>query len=226
MSQASEPKPGWRLRPVMLLPLVLFAGLAALFLARLELQTGPDVVPSVLIGKPAPDFALPALAGAGVPGLARADLDGHLTLVNIFASWCVPCRQEHPVLERIATDSRIRLVGIDYKDKPENALALLSDQGNPYAAIGVDERAHLHRLGRLWRAGDLSGRGRRHHRQEIYRPAHRRDGGQGPLAGNRQDAGQGRRHLTGGWRRPYRNSPPPETASPFRPPLKGNYHLD
>ena len=139
MSQASEPKPGWRLRPVMLLPLILFAGLAALFLSRLESHTGPDVVPSVLIGKPAPDFTLPALAGAGVPGLSRADLDGHLTLVNIFASWCVPCRQEHPVLERIAKDSRIRLVGIDYKDKPENALALLSDQGNPYAAIGVDE---------------------------------------------------------------------------------------
>ena len=139
MSQASEPKSGWRLRPVMLLPLILFAGLAALFLLRLESNTGPDIVPSVLIGKPAPDFALPALAGSGVPGLSRADLDGHLTLVNIFASWCVPCRQEHPVLERIAKDSRIRLVGIDYKDKPENALALLSDQGNPYAAIGVDE---------------------------------------------------------------------------------------
>ena len=139
MSQASEPKPGWRLRPVMLLPLILFAGLAALFLLRLESNTGPDIVPSVLIGKPAPDFSLPALAGSGVPGLSRADLNGHLTLVNIFASWCVPCRQEHPVLERIAKDSRIRLVGIDYKDKPENARALLNDQGNPYAAIGVDE---------------------------------------------------------------------------------------
>ncbi len=139
MSEAGEAKPRSGFRPVMLLPLVIFAGLAALFLLRLESNTGPDVVPSVLIGKPAPDFALPALAGAGVPGLSRADLDGHLTLVNIFASWCVPCREEHPVLERIAKDSRIRLVGIDYKDKPENALALLSDQGNPYAAIGTDE---------------------------------------------------------------------------------------
>ncbi len=138
MSEAGGPKPGWRLRPVMLLPLALFAGLAAIFLMRLESNTGPDIVPSVLIGKPAPDFALPALTGAGVPGLSRADLDGHLTLVNIFASWCVPCREEHPVLERIAKDKRIRLVGIDYKDKPENALALLNDQGNPYAAIGVD----------------------------------------------------------------------------------------
>ena len=142
MSQeASQPMParGRRFRPVMLLPLVLFAGLAAIFLMRLESHTGPDIVPSVLIGKPAPDFTLPALAGSGVPGLARADLDGRLTLVNIFASWCVPCRQEHPVLEKIAKDSRIRLVGIDYKDKPQNALALLNDMGNPYAAIGTDE---------------------------------------------------------------------------------------
>ncbi len=133
---ASAPRP--RFRPVMLLPLALFAGLAMIFLLRLESRDGPDVVPSVLIGKPAPDFSLPALAGSSVPGLSRADLDGHLTLVNIFASWCVPCRQEHPVLEMIAKDARIRLVGIDYKDKPENALALLNDQGNPYAAIGVD----------------------------------------------------------------------------------------
>lgn len=138
MSEAgSGQKP--RFRPVMLLPLVLFAGLAAIFLVRLKSTTGPDVVPSVLIGKPAPEFSLPALAGAGVPALSRADLAGRLTLVNIFASWCVPCRQEHPVLEKIAKDSRIRLVGIDYKDKPANALALLNELGNPYAAIGVDE---------------------------------------------------------------------------------------
>ena len=143
MSEAERPTPtpsgGWRLRPLMLLPLIVFVALAAIFLMRLDSSVGPDVVPSVLIGKPAPDFSLPALAGAGVPGLSRADLDGQPTLVNIFASWCVPCRQEHPVLERIAKDGRIRLVGIDYKDKPANALALLHDAGNPYAAIGTDE---------------------------------------------------------------------------------------
>ena len=139
MSEAGEAKPRSRLRPVLLLPLALFAGLAVIFLMRLESTTDPDAVPSVLIGKPAPDFTLPALDGAGVPGLARADLDGHLTLVNIFASWCVPCRQEHPVLEEIAKDSRIRLVGIDYKDKPQNVLTFLNEMGNPYAAIGVDE---------------------------------------------------------------------------------------
>ena len=134
-----ETRPRARFRPVMLVPLLLFAGLAAIFLMRLDSSVGPNVVPSVLIGKPAPKFVLPALAGSGVPGLSRADLDGRLTLVNIFASWCVPCRQEHPVLEEVAKDSRIRLVGIDYKDKPENALALLKEMGNPYAAIGVDE---------------------------------------------------------------------------------------
>ncbi len=139
MSEAGETKPRTRLRPVMLLPLALFAGLAGIFLMRLESTVSPDAVPSVLIGKPAPDFSLPALDGAGLPGLARADLAGHLTLVNIFASWCVPCRQEHPVLERLAKDSRIRLVGIDYKDKPENVLTFLNEMGNPYAAIGVDE---------------------------------------------------------------------------------------
>ncbi len=138
--EAGQPTSRPRFRPVMLVPLVLFIGLAAIFMMRLESHTGPDIVPSVLIGKPAPDFSLPALAGAGVPGLSRSDLNGQLTLVNIFASWCVPCREEHPVLERVAKDSRIRLVGIDYKDKPANALALLSDQGNPYAAIGVDEK--------------------------------------------------------------------------------------
>jgi cytochrome c biogenesis protein CcmG/thiol:disulfide interchange protein DsbE len=128
-----------RFRPVLLLPLVLFLGLAGVFLARLQSTTAPDAIPSVLIGKPAPEFSLPALAGAGVPGLSRADLLGHLTLVNIFASWCVPCREEHPVLKEIATDSRIRLVAINYKDKPQNALTFLSEMGNPYAAIGVDE---------------------------------------------------------------------------------------
>ena len=139
MSEADPATPRPRLRLVMFLPLAFFVGLAAIFLMRLESDTAPDVIPSVLVGKPAPDFALPALDGVGVPGLSRADLQGHLTLVNIFASWCVPCRQEHHVLEEVARDSRIRLVAINYKDKPQNAKAFLDQMGNPYAAIGVDQ---------------------------------------------------------------------------------------
>ena len=97
----------------------------------------------MLVGKAAPDFDLPPLAGltannAAVPGLKKADLLGHVTLVNIFASWCGPCRQEHPLLAELAKDTRVRLVGINYKDKPENARRFLDDLGNPYAAVGVD----------------------------------------------------------------------------------------
>jgi cytochrome c biogenesis protein CcmG/thiol:disulfide interchange protein DsbE len=83
-------------------------------------------------------FDLPPL-GEG-EGLKTADLSGKVTVVNVFASWCAPCRQEHPVLTELAKDPRIRLVAINYKDKPENAAAFLAALGNPYAAIGVDER--------------------------------------------------------------------------------------
>lgn len=138
---AVDRKPaGWRLKPIFLLPLVLFAVLAAIFLRQLDSGVDPSTVPSPLIGKPAPAFDLPPLAGAAVPGLKRADLDGNVTLVNVFASWCVPCRDEQPVLRRIAGDRRFRLVGIDYKDRPDNARRFLADFGNPYAAIGVDEK--------------------------------------------------------------------------------------
>jgi cytochrome c biogenesis protein CcmG/thiol:disulfide interchange protein DsbE len=137
---ASETQRPRRVRLVLLLPLGLFVFLAAVFLMRLESGVDPSAVPSVLIGKPAPAFALPALEGLGVPGLARADLEGKLTLVNIFASWCVPCRQEHPLLVELAKDRRIQIVGIDYKDTPENALRFLASLGNPYARVGVDRQ--------------------------------------------------------------------------------------
>ncbi len=137
-------RPAARRRTVLLLlPLIIFAGLAALFLVRLRSGVDPSLIPSVLIGKPAPDFDLPPLAGVAandqpVPGLKKADLLGHVSLVNIFGSWCGPCRQEHPQLLQLANDKRIRLVGIDQKDAPENARRFLEEFGNPYAAIGVD----------------------------------------------------------------------------------------
>lgn len=129
------PRP--KLRLALLVPLALFAALAAVFLLRLE-TGGDDAIPSALIGKTAPDFALPPLAGVDRPGLTHASLLGQVSLVNVFASWCGPCRQEHPQLTELAKDSRIRVVGINYKDAAANAAAFLGDLGNPYAAIGVD----------------------------------------------------------------------------------------
>jgi cytochrome c biogenesis protein CcmG/thiol:disulfide interchange protein DsbE len=135
-------RPRRRLRLPLLIPLALFLALAGVFLLRLY---GGDIseVPSALVGKPAPEFALPPLEGmttngAPVPGLARADLDGRITLLNVFASWCGPCRAEHPLLMELATDERIRVVAINYKDQPENARRFLGRLGNPFAAIGVD----------------------------------------------------------------------------------------
>ena len=126
-----------------LLPVVVFAGLAVLFVVGLN-RGDPSHVPSVLIGKPAPEFDLPPLEGltrqgAPVPGFATADLaQGQVTLVNIWASWCVPCRDEHPHLMALSEMEGVRLVGINYKDDPENARRFLGALGLPYATVGVD----------------------------------------------------------------------------------------
>lgn len=132
---ASRPR---RLRLLLLLPLAAFVGLAGIFLQRLADGTDPSALPSMLIGRAAPDFALPPLEGVAGPGLSRQDLAGKLTLVNVFASWCAPCREEHPVLTALASDPRIRVVGINYKDRPEDARRFLAELGNPYSAIGAD----------------------------------------------------------------------------------------
>lgn len=95
-------------------------------------------IPSALIGTKAPDLDLPVLEGAQVPALTSKVVAGKLTLVNVFASWCVPCRQEHPILKELAKDPRLTVVAINYKDTSENALKFLGELGNPYNAIGVD----------------------------------------------------------------------------------------
>jgi cytochrome c biogenesis protein CcmG/thiol:disulfide interchange protein DsbE len=125
-----------------LIPLAVFAGFAAIAGKMLYDQdvNGLDVsaIPSALIGKTAPSLSLPPLEGANTAALTDAAMKGKLTLVNVFASWCVPCRQEHPVLKELANDSRLTIVGINYKDRNDNALRFLGELGNPYKAIGVD----------------------------------------------------------------------------------------
>lgn len=142
---AQAPGAGKRRFPVLvLLPLVVFAALAALFLFQLTLGGDPQKIPSALINKPAPDFTLQPVEGlladgTQVPGFGRADLAGKVSVVNVFASWCVPCRQEHPLLEDLARVDGIQLLGINYKDKPENARRFLGSLGNPYDRIGADD---------------------------------------------------------------------------------------
>ena len=97
------------------------------------------VLPSALIDQPAPEFALPPLAGGGEPGFSSADLHGKVSLVNVFASWCAPCRAEHQVLNALAQSKRVPIYGINYKDKPEAARAWIAELGNPYTRIGADD---------------------------------------------------------------------------------------
>lgn len=125
-----------------LLPLLLFGGFALVAGKMLYDQdvNGLDIsaIPSALIGTKAPALSLPPLEGSNLPALTDAAIKGKLTLVNVFASWCIPCRQEHPLLQELSKDSRITVVGINYKDKSDNALRFLGELGNPFAAIGVD----------------------------------------------------------------------------------------
>jgi cytochrome c biogenesis protein CcmG/thiol:disulfide interchange protein DsbE len=122
-----------------LLPLLVFLGLAGLFL--LQLLSGRDEaeVPSALLGLPAPQTNLPALEGSNLPGLDSKTFAGKVTLVNVFASWCAPCREEHPVLLALSQDKRFVMAALNYKDEPQNARRFLGDLGNPFQAIGVDE---------------------------------------------------------------------------------------
>ena len=129
-------------RWLMALPLLGFAALAAIFWFRLG-SGDPSRIPSALIGHPAPQTALPALQGlanngAQVPGLDPSVFKGKVSLVNVWASWCVPFHDEAPLLTELGKDRRLQIVGINYKDAPDNARRFLGRYGNPFGIVGVD----------------------------------------------------------------------------------------
>jgi cytochrome c biogenesis protein CcmG/thiol:disulfide interchange protein DsbE len=118
-----------------LLPMVVFGALAMAF--AWSLNCDPRELPSALIGKPIPQFSLPLVRGRTL-GLASADLTGDVSLVNVFASWCVACREEHPPLLQLKAEQLVPVHGLNYKDEPENAARWLNALGDPYTRTGVD----------------------------------------------------------------------------------------
>ena len=125
----------WPRRIGLLVPLAVFIGLGV-FLA-IGLTRDPREVPSPLVGKPVPEFSLPPVRGR-TPGLATADLKREVSLVNVFASWCVACREEHPLLMEISRERTVPLHGLNYKDQPEAAARWLDEMGDPYTRTGAD----------------------------------------------------------------------------------------
>jgi cytochrome c biogenesis protein CcmG/thiol:disulfide interchange protein DsbE len=142
MSVAPGEKRPARRRLFVLIPLLIFLVLALLFLYRLG-SGDPSRIPSALIGRPVPATNLPALEGLTrdgkpVPGIAADSFTGAVSLVNVWASWCVPCHDEAPLLMKLAEDKRIRMVGINYKDQADNARRFIGRHGNPFVAVGTD----------------------------------------------------------------------------------------
>src|ERR1700719_4753589 len=137
-SETTAPRRSW----LMAVPLIAFAGLAVLFWFRLG-DTDVSRIPSALIGHPAPQTPLPPLSGllaggAPVPGVDRAVFKGNVSVVNVWASWCVPCHDEAALLTQLGHDKRLQVIGINYKDTPDNARRFLGRYCNPYGFVGVD----------------------------------------------------------------------------------------
>jgi cytochrome c biogenesis protein CcmG/thiol:disulfide interchange protein DsbE len=121
----------------LLLPLIAFLALAGLFFVRLG-AGDPARIPSALLNKPVPDFSLPPILDGIGEGLSDEMLAQGVHVVNVWASWCGPCRLEHPILMELATDERFDVVGINHKDAPQNATRFLGALGNPFARSGAD----------------------------------------------------------------------------------------
>lgn len=122
-------------RLILFVPLIGFLGLAVAL--AWGMTRDPSTVPSALIGKPVPQFSLPPVKGRTL-GLSTADLHGEVSLVNVFASWCVACREEHPVLMQMKADNIVPIHGLNYKDQPDNAARWLNTMGDPYTRTGAD----------------------------------------------------------------------------------------
>jgi len=125
------------------LPIALFIGIVAILMSGL--WRNPEKLPSALVGKPVPQFDLPPLPGLEDKkrGLSTADLEGKPVLVNVFASWCIPCKVEHPLLMRLKESGVVPIYGINYKDKPEDAARWLNELGDPYQRIGADRNGRV-----------------------------------------------------------------------------------
>lgn len=133
--QAATGRTTWRSRARYFVPVATFAVL--IFALGWALNKNPREIPSALIGRPVPVFSLPAVQGRPL-GLSSADLKGEVSLVNVFASWCVACRAEHPLFMRLNADGVVPIHGLNYKDRPEDAARWLDDLGDPYSRTGAD----------------------------------------------------------------------------------------
>lgn len=145
----NKPKPKFSIGSFVLFATPLLVTLAVGYMFFYQLNNKVDNLPSVLIGQAAPDFDLPQITdlvrdGIQIPGFSTASLKGPLpdgktiSVINIFASWCVPCRAEHPFITQLGNDPRIQLIGLNYDDAPDNATAFLNEVGNPYDLVGAD----------------------------------------------------------------------------------------
>lgn len=147
MSDTATPNPGWGKRLLFAVPLLAILAFGCLGYWGLQPGRDPNAVPTNMVGKPVPPFELPPLPGVPGGGLSRATLSAHdgPVLINVFASWCAPCRAEHPVMMRLGERSDLPVYGIAYKNAPAKARAWLANLGNPYRAVGVlsDERADV-----------------------------------------------------------------------------------